>query len=310
MKIFNNESGIADAGVFNALRKNTGATGLFKKAIDSDKAEQCEVLMIPKDVLVRDLEFLKWVPNLEDFSVHLAPGGNIEGVRHLRRVMDISITAESYDTDITPLGNCMTLTDLMLRTSTKVAGFSGYEVLGKLRMLETLLIHGMSEDETYDASYSNVGLRDISWIGQLTQLVNLELMGNHIDDVSPIFGISRLLSLDLSSCGIRNISGIEKMSSLEDLFLNGNPIEDLSPICGLKPLLTLEMMDCGLTRVGALAGASIEEIILNKNEIIDLEKLAEVKTLGHLDAKDNNLRKEEKKRLEKLFTDKGIEILL
>src|SRR6266446_2485786 len=71
---------------------------------------------------------------------------------------------------------------------------------------------------------------DLSPLKGLTRLSSLHLDGNQITDLRPIGGLKPLSSLDLENNKITDLSALAGLNSLQHLFLEGNPVSDLTPL--------------------------------------------------------------------------------
>lgn len=307
MKIRNNEQGIADTRLFNALRKKTGDSGILSRYIDSEKAEQLEGLTLSSGTPVDNLEFLRFFPNLHRLVVRLAPGGSIKGIRHVKDIKSLTISDTSFELDITPLTQCRQLEELTMGEHGIAASFTGDESLRELTSLKTLMIHGPNGKHIN----SKASAVDVSWIKDMTQLESLGLMGNLVEDITPIFRMKNLKILDISYCRVKSLAGVEAMEQLVMLLAEGNGISDISPVVGLKNLQILDVSECALTSIAGLETMeSLEEVELNGNSITDLERLSSLPSLKTIIADDNKLDPDEISRLNSILDDGEREVIL
>jgi len=70
----------------------------------------------------------------------------------------------------------------------------------------------------------------------LTKLLNLDLGGNYIRNISPLNSLTNLQTLFLYANQISNISCLANLTDLRVLYLDNNLIQDLSPLAGLTKI--------------------------------------------------------------------------
>ena len=85
-------------------------------------------------------------------------------------------------------------------------------------------------------------ISDISPLAGLTNLVTLYLWSNTIIDVDPLRNLTNLRRLYLSSNSIRDISPLDGLINLTQLHLSGNPISNIAPLGNLTNLTELSLM--------------------------------------------------------------------
>ena len=90
---------------------------------------------------------------------------------------------------------------------------------------------------TYDE-----GITDLSGIEDARNLKYLRLEDSSVNDLSPIWGLKLLQTLDISWGGsLKSISGIQALKNLEYLDLSGQQISDISELLNLENLKLLEL---------------------------------------------------------------------
>ena len=122
-------------------------------------------------------------------------------------------------------------------------------------------------------SVSRVGrpVKDITLVGELTNLEQLEFAGGDISDPAPLAKLTKLWSLQVYNCGLKDFSALTDMTLLEELMASSNQVSDLS---SLK----------GLTKLRVLA--------LNGNRIKDTSPLLGLKSLEWVNLKGNSISQE------------------
>jgi internalin A len=102
-----------------------------------------------------------------------------------------------------------------------------------------------------------------------------ELRTNQIEDITPISGLTRLKSLDLSNNQISDISALSGMAALETLTLYKNNITDISALSGLSNLTSLDLERNQVTDISPLSGlTNLTLLELNSNPIADTSPLS------------------------------------
>ena len=106
----------------------------------------------------------------------------------------------------------------------------------------------------------DVGLSDLSPLSGLTNLISLDIHGNLVTDLAPLSGLSSLTYLDVS----------------------GNMIVDLSPLAGLG----LMYLDASRGKPGT---AQYFGSASHVNQIVDVSPLAGITSLGFIDLQGNQI---------------------
>jgi internalin A len=137
-------------------------------------------------------------------------------------------------------------------------------------------------------AYGNNSIRDITPLGHLRALTDLNLARNEIEDIEPIAQVRTLTSLDLYGNPIRDITPIGELAGLVRLRIEYAPgAADVSPLASLTYLDRLELRGNGIVDVSPLAGLTrLRRLALDDNrELRDITPLAgltnlEILTLG------------------------------
>ncbi len=142
--------------------------------------------------------------------------------------------------------------------------------------------------ELKELSIYRVGrpVKDITMVGELTNLEQLEFAGGDISDPAPLAKLTKLWSLQVYNCGLKDFSALTDMTLLEELMASSNQVSDLS---SLK----------GLTKLRVLA--------LNGNRIKDTSPLLGLKSLEWVNLKGNSISQEAIGNLKKALPDCKIE---
>ena len=132
---------------------------------------------------------------------------------------------------------------------------------------------------SHPIEYSDSGLRDLDFLGELTGLRRLVLYAQSLEDLEGIqslenleeltvrfcpelrdasaaFSLPQLRSLDLSDSAVDSIRGVQNLRSLEQLCLRSTAVSDLRPVLELEALETLELSANMAEAIASLDGQS------------------------------------------------------
>ena len=84
-------------------------------------------------------------------------------------------------------------------------------------------------------------VKDITLVGELTNLEQLEFAGGDISDPAPLAKLTKLSSLQIYGCGLKDFSALSGLDSLEELMASDNQVSDLSSLKGLTKLRLLTL---------------------------------------------------------------------
>jgi len=147
-----------------------------------------------------------------------------------------------------------------------------------------------------ELSAAGRGITDLTGLEYATNLASLnlgeffyywnwppELRTNQIQDISPLSGLTRLKSLDLSNNQITDISALSGLTALETLTLYVNQITDISALSGLSNLTSLDLEHNQITDLTPLSGlTNIKSLELSSNPIADTSALSTLTGLESL----------------------------
>ncbi|MEM8637405.1 MAG: leucine-rich repeat domain-containing protein [Cyanobacteria bacterium P01_G01_bin.54] len=86
-------------------------------------------------------------------------------------------------------------------------------------------------------------IEELSSLGTLTNLQQLVLYGNEIQDIPPLRTLNHLRQLWLEDNQIQDISSLSALVNLEWLAISHNQIQDIRPLSPLTNLQTLGLID-------------------------------------------------------------------
>lgn len=134
---------------------------------------------------------------------------------------------------------------------------------------------------------SGQGIVDISALSGLSNLLWLDLHDNDITDVSALGSLSVLSSVDLSGNGIADLTPLSGLSCLTELNLSGNCVEDIRPLADMTHLSWLNLSGNAVEDVSALSGLhELMELNLSGNPVTELTPLSGLELLCSLNLSD------------------------
>ncbi|MEL7609637.1 MAG: leucine-rich repeat domain-containing protein [Bacillota bacterium] len=154
---------------------------------------------------IRDISDLKYFTGLEDLNLSFN---------------DIS--------DLAPLAELKSIKSL---------GFTGVRPkdLSVLKGLTNLVFLGF--DWTCDEDERQNGTLSLDFMSDMKDLEIFSCMGNGVQDISALGGLTKIWSLFLDDNAITDISVLANLTNLKELKLSKNPIEDYSPLKDIYPKL-------------------------------------------------------------------------
>jgi hypothetical protein len=153
-------------------------------------------------------------------------------------------------------------------------------------------------------------LGDITVLSKLTHIRHVNVMDNLIKDLSPLFGLDHMLSLnasknkvetvdmptmpflqlvDLSGNAIKGSFACPELPNLRHLLLGENEVEGITGLEANTQLQRLELHNNKLTSCEGLGNASVVKITLNDNEIADVKGLSTLSLVKSLDLSGNSI---------------------
>ena len=107
------------------------------------------------------------------------------------------------------------------------------------------------------------GIVNLMGLEHATDLEGLVLIGNKIEDISPLSGLKELDFIDLGGNEISDLRPLAALTRLETLHIWQNQIEDISPLAGLVNLKKLLIENNNITDFSPLDGLTHLEVIDN-----------------------------------------------
>ena len=217
------------------------------------------------------------------FSIPLIASAQVVDIPdpNLRIVVEATLDKE-LDHPIT-VEEIATLTRLDARDA-HISDLTGLEFATNLRLL------GLGGQSVPDPSGNSNSVSDLSPLSGLTQLISLGLSGNAISDISPLSGLIHLESLGLEGNAISDLSPLSGLANLTSLSLSSNAISDISPLSGLINLKWLSLSNNGILDISVLSHlADLKGLSLMDNSVSDLSPLSGIIGLSSLRLEGNSI---------------------
>ncbi len=131
----------------------------------------------------------------------------------------------------------------------------------------------LKEIETSKLGFN--GIRDLTGLEFAVNLRKLVVNNSEISDLSPVAGLTQLLSLGFERNKVSDLSPVAGLENLEVLGFNFNLVSDLSPVAGLKNLSYLAFAHNQASDLPSLAGLeNLRNLHISDNNISDLSPLS------------------------------------
>ncbi|MFX1567599.1 MAG: leucine-rich repeat domain-containing protein [Promethearchaeota archaeon] len=129
-------------------------------------------------------------------------------------------------------------------------------------------------------------------MSECTELEELELSNNKINEITDLESLTNLRTLDLSYNNITEIKGIEHLENLCSLNLRYNQINEIKNLDGLKKLESLDISENNISKILGLEELhNLRLLDLSKNKIKKIENLNHLSNLTNLYLSDNEINK-------------------
>ena len=146
----------------------------------------------------------------------------------------------------------------------------------------------------WDINVPNAHIRNLIGLEFATNLKGLSLWGNLLTDLTPISGLTSLLSLELgNNSPLTNLEPISGLTNLEKLVLTRNAINaltDISPLSILTSLRNLDLSNNLFTDISPLSSLTgLTVLHLYNNTLTDISVLSGLSRLRVLSLENNNI---------------------
>ncbi|MEM8554406.1 MAG: leucine-rich repeat domain-containing protein [Pseudomonadota bacterium] len=121
-------------------------------------------------------------------------------------------------------------------------------------------------------------------IGELGQLLRLDLRYTQVTDIAPLSGLAQLQSLDLRYTQVTDIAPLSGLAQLQSLDLRSTQVTDIAPLSGLAQLQSLSLWNTQVTNIAPLSGlAQLQFLYLNRTKVADLGPIKYLTNLRDLE---------------------------
>ncbi|MGB5990159.1 MAG: COR domain-containing protein [Marinifilaceae bacterium] len=137
---------------------------------------------------------------------------------------------------------------------------------------------------------SNLRIQDISILGELKLLEEINLSSNAISSIKVLEELPNLISLNVKDTLINQIDEIRSFTNLHELRVNKLDVADFDFFANFKSLTSLEIGESKITDISFLRYlANLTSLSLQNNNISNIEKISNLKGLHELDLSKNNI---------------------
>ncbi len=246
---------IMDIGV---LAKLTKLTSLSLQSNDIEDFAPLSALVDLTDLKIsvnrnasKDLDSLSGLTNLT--SLIISDVTNISAIAMLTKLEHLTVTGSPYLESIEALGSLVNLKTLNLTGSYSQVENKDLTPLSKLPNLYSVDFEFCYVDieevgKLTQVRELNLDENNINEISPLANLKNLEVlkigqttngMSNRISDLTPLESLTNLRILEITNCQISDISPLQNLTNLKELNLSNNYITDITPLENLTDLTYL-----------------------------------------------------------------------
>lgn len=155
--------------------------------------------------------------------------------------------------------------------------------LSFLKDLKQLTYLNVSDNNMYDAQFSE--------LVALSQLEEIHLWGNDIQDISFLKNNRHLKTINLTMNWVTDISILSNFSKVEVIHLAENSIRDISPLSTLKNLKELYLGENEIQDIAALQNLTqLQKLFLAFNQVEDITVLQNLHQLEYLSLSANRIK--------------------
>lgn len=272
---------------------------LFRNYLPLNEFPNLEKLNI-SNINISNISKLTDTPNLTWLDIS---GNDITDISPLANLTDLQTLnlSDNQITDLTPLEGLTNLTSLDLTGNplipSQVKALQDiYNALGmncdiRFERPTMFVIGGKvcyTNSDTLNLRDLQLTDEDIKVLVYFENLIQLDLSGNSITDISPLSELKGLMYLSLDDNQITDITPLSEMAGLRQLTMKNNEVISISPLSGLTELDVLYLRNNQIGDITDLWGLNIRLLDLGQNQINDLTSLTGMMSLYTLWL-DNNL---------------------
>jgi hypothetical protein len=134
--------------------------------------------------------------------------------------------------------------------------------------------------------FGNSQVTDLAPLGELKNLLRLDVSRTPVSDFSPLARLTSLQCLNLYQTKISDLAPLAGLKNLKHLAFGGTLVRDLSPLARLTRLESIDLHDTPVADLAPLAGLdeALISVVFNGTQVHDLSPLAGLKNLLSLQA--------------------------
>ncbi|MDF9558316.1 internalin, partial [Bacillus tropicus] len=118
----------------------------------------------------------------------------------------------------------------------------------------------------------------------------LDLIGNNIKDIQPLFTLSTMKQLYLANNQISDLTGIDRLNNVKLLWIGNNKINNVEPISKISNLIELEISDSEIKDISPLSQlGNLQVLNLEENYISDISPLSTLTNLYKINLGANEI---------------------
>lgn len=149
-------------------------------------------------------------------------------------------------------------------------------------------IENLSNAKELDVSKNSIS--DITELSSCKYLQILKLNNNKIKDIKPLASLTTLQTLDLGSNAVSSVEPLKGLTSLTNLGLESNKLKDITELSGLTSLTNLNLKSNGLKDIIALSKfTKLESLNIADNKIKDISIAVNLTSLKILHVENNQI---------------------
>ena len=213
-----------DPGLETAVRK---AIGRLSGDISSSQLEDLEMLDASGREIA-NLEGIQYCTSLIELTLMDNAIADLKPLSELIALTTLDLSGNQI-LDLSPLSNLIQLTSLRV----------GNNRIVDLEPLEALAAANLQDEGLMNLELDGNEIADLSTLGELVSLQKLVLDNNQISDIAALSTLTNLFSLSLMDNQIVDIDALSSLTGLKILLLDNNQIADISALAGMEDLFGL-----------------------------------------------------------------------
>ncbi|MDE0297765.1 MAG: leucine-rich repeat domain-containing protein [Candidatus Poribacteria bacterium] len=136
----------------------------------------------------------------------------------------------------------------------------------------------------------NRGITNLSGLEYATNLVNLNLYHNPIEDIGPLAKMTNMTGFNLWGCRIVDLRPLRNLKNLSWIVLGNNQISDIGPLSELTNLTSLNLSSNQISDISPFANlANLQHLWIDQNSVEDITILANLTQLTRLRSDTNQI---------------------